>query len=307
VLLAALAASAAAGCGEARVGSSHSIVPWVDRPLPLYVTPQPKLVHYPTSAPRCRASQLRVRRGRTGVATGNALEELVFTNVSSTPCLLRGSPSVSGVPPGGSRVALRPRLGGTFFGRLVPSDLAPGGHVFLEFGTSDCGCRCERSNPVRYRDLVFALPHGDLVQGGTVTLTKDCFLDMSGFGLPERYSQPHTRPGTPGTLRVRVHLPEAVRAGAPFRYVVTLRNPTATTVSFTRCPGYTQGLFTERAATHRSFELNCDSVRSIPPHGRVRYEMRLIVPPRAREFAKFGWSLNTPTGPFAGGAIRIDG
>ncbi len=280
-------------------------MPWVDRPLPLYVAPQPTLVRYPTSAGPCRAPQLRVSQGRNGVGAGNLLQELVFTNTGSRACLLRGYPRITAVAPGGGRVVLRPLRGGTYFGRLVASDIDPGGHVFLDFGTSDCGCRCERPSPVRYRNLAFTLPHGGTVAGGAATLAKDCFLDMSAFGLPARYSQPRTRPGDPGTLRARVYLPSAVRAGTTLRYTVTLRNPTGRTVSLARCPGYTQSLYTPRAAVHRSFRLNCDAVRSIAPHAHVRYAMRLVVPPRASGFAKFGWSLDTATGPFGGGAIRI--
>jgi hypothetical protein len=243
----------APGCGSAPTGGgSNAVVPWVNRPLPLYVAPQVRLLRYATVAPSCRASQLRVRRGRSGVATGNALEELVFTNVSSGACLLRGYPAISGVGEDGGRVPLRPGRG-TFFGRLVPSDLPPGGHVFLDFGTSGCGCTCERSSPVRHRDLVFTLPRsGGSLSGGAISLVEDCFLDMSAFGLPERFSQPRTRPGTPGTPRVHMRLPAALRAGTAFRYVVTLRNPTGEAVSLARCPGYTESLYTARSPAGRS-------------------------------------------------------
>jgi len=47
-------------------------------------------------------------------------------------------------------------------------------------------------------------------------------------------------------------------------------------------------------------------VRAIPAHGRVGYAMRLAVPRRAKSgYAKLGWSLNTPTGPFVGGVVRV--
>ena len=282
-------------------------MPWVNQPRPRYTMPEPKLVWYPTTAPPCGPAQLRVSRGRTGAATGNLLQELVFTNTGTKPCLLRGYPSITAETPAGERRVLHPRLG-TFFGRLVPSDLLPAGHVFLDFGTSACGCRCEGGQGVRYRNLVFTLPQGGELDGGRVWLTNGCFLDMSAFGLPERLSQPQPEPGTPGTLRASVRLPDIVRAGATLQYVVTLTNPTPMTVPLSPCPSYTEALFSESRGVQRSYALNCDWLRALLPHDHVEYEMKLDVPPETWSGpAKFGWSLNTPTGPFAGGLLQIAG
>lgn len=279
---------------------------WVNRPLPLYVTPEPRLIRYPTSARPCRAAQLRVSQGRGGVGLGNRLEELVFTNLGAKPCLLRGYPTISAEPPAGGRRLLRVRRGGTYFGRLVPADLPPGGHVFLDFGTSNCGCRCEGGKPVRYRNLVFTLPRGGSVHAERVSITVDCFLSMSDFGLPPRYSQPRAAPGTAGTLHARLRPPAGVRAGTTLVYTVTLSNPTRTTVVLRPCPGYTEGLYVSGLVVRRSFALDCDSVHAIPAHGQVRYAMRLVVPRKAApRTAKLGWNLNTPTGPSEGGVIRI--
>ena len=279
----------------------------MNRPLPLYVIPEARLIPYSTSARPCRPQQLRVSQGRSGVGLGNRLEELVFTNVGARPCLLRGYPTISAETSAGSRRALRPRRGGTYFGKLVPADLPPGGHVFLDFGTSNCGCRCEGVTPtVRYRHLVFTLSQGGSVRAANVAITEDCFLSMSEFGLPARYSQPRARPGTAGVLHARIRLPATVGAGTTLRYTVTVGNPTGTTVVLRPCPGYTEGVYILGLGARRSFALNCDSVHAIPARSQVRYAMRFRVPRRAVPgFAKFGWNLNTPTGPFAGGGIRI--
>jgi hypothetical protein len=204
---------------------------------------------------------------------------------------------------------LRVRRGGTYFGRLIPADLPPGGHVFLDFGTSNCGCRCEGGKtPVRYRHLVFRLPEGGSVPAERVSITEDCFLSMSGFGLPPRYSLPRARPGTAGKLHARLRLPEAVRARTTLFFTVTLSNPTRTTIVLHPCPGYTEGLYVSGRVVRRSFALNCDSVQAIPAHSQVRYAMRLAVPRQAAPVAaKLGWNLNTPTGPSEGGVIRITG
>jgi hypothetical protein len=268
--------------------------------------PEPKIVRYPTSAPPCRPSQLRVGQGRTAAATGNLLEELVFTNVSARACLLRGRPTVTGEAPSGERRALGPRHDDTFFAVLVPADLAPGGHVFLDFGTSDCGCRCEQPNPVRYRKLVFSLPQGGRVSGDHVSIVVDCFLDMSAFGLPERVSQPQAAPGTPGTLRASVRLPATARLGATLRYVVILSNPTPVSVVLTPCPGYTEYLGNEGGGAEHAFALNCAARDEVPPQGDVAYEMKLEAPTELLSGpAKLAWHLNTPTGPFTAGVVRI--
>ena len=278
-------------------------VPWVNRPQPLYVVPDAKPVVYPHSAPLCRAAQLRVRRGRTAAGLGNELEELVFTNVGAAPCLLRGYPEISAETPSGSREALHPQRGGTYFGPLVPADLAPGGHVYLDLATSR-GCDGGRKPPVRYRRLRFALAQGGHVEAEHGSVNEFCGLSMSEFGLPLRYAQPRPAPGTAGTLRARLRLPVSVRAGTVLRYTVTLVNPTATTVLLRPCPRYTEQLITQELGVRHSFALDCDSIQAIPPYANVRYAMRLAVPRRAEGIAKVGWNLATPSGPSPAGSFR---
>ncbi len=113
-------------------------------------------------------------------------------------------------------------------------------------------------------------------------------------------------PGAAGTLQARLQLPAGVRAGTTLRYTVTLTNPTKTAVVLHPCPGYTEGLYASGLVVRRSFALNCRPVHAIAAHGHVRYAMRLAVPRRAAQsIAKIGWNLDTPTGPFAGGVVRI--
>jgi Protein of unknown function (DUF4232) len=136
--------------------------------------------------PLCRDSQLRVTQGRTAVGLGNRLEELVFTNVGGEPCLLRGYPiAITGETAAGRRVVQALR-GGTYFGRLVPAVLPPGGRGFLDFGTADwtdCGGRARVI--ARYTDLVFTLPQGRKVRAPHVSITEHCSLSISELGRPE--------------------------------------------------------------------------------------------------------------------------
>jgi hypothetical protein len=309
VRVAALLLVPASLCGcrstAASAPSVADVVPWVNRPLSVYVVPAAKLVRYSTAAPPCRATQLRVTEGRGGVGLGNALERLVFTNTAAKPCLLAGYPTITAEGEAGSRTVLRTRHGGTYFGTLVAADLRPGGHVFLDLATGT-GCEGGRKPTVHYRDPVFILPQGGSVHAGRVSISENCGLSMSDFGLPARYSQPRPATGTPGTLQAHLALPLSVRAGATLHFTVSLRNPTKTTVRLKPCPAYTEALNASDVGGPRSFALNCDSVHTIPAHERVRYAMQLTVPRRAVPgFAKVGWNLNTPNGPFGGGTVQI--
>lgn len=299
-----LVAIGVCGCGSAATRAGSGVVPWLNRALPLYHLPVLKPIRYPTAAPPCRAEQVRVSQGRRGAGLGNELEELVFTNTGAKPCLLRGYPAISAETPSGGRRMLRPQRGGTYSGQLVPADLAASGHVFLDLATSS-GCQGGTRPHIRYRNLIFSLPHGGSVRASRVAIIDICGVSISTFELPERLPQP--APGTAGMLQARLRLPARVRAGTDLSYTVTLVNPTKRTVVFRRCPGYTQALFQPAGlAARRSFALNCDGVHAIPAHASVRYAMRLAVPKRAAAgFAKFAWMLDTPYGPSTGRMVQI--
>ena len=296
---------AASACG-ATTKSGPKIVPWVDRPLPRYSAPDERPIRYPASAPLCRSRQLRATPGLSGGALGTEVEEVVFTNRSRRPCLLRGYPTVSAVDSNGRRTQLRPGRGGGIGGPMLPADLGPGGHVFLDFLTS-AGCITGSKPPVRYHALVFTLPQGGQVWGGRVKIYVLCGLSISTFGLPQRYAEPRGAPGGPGTLAVTARFPQTVRPGTTLRFTITLSNPTRVTVRLNPCPGYTLAIY-DGAPHIGSFALNCDSVKEIRPHGRVRYAMQIAVPPHPTlAVAKLSWSLDTPSGPFAGAGARIVG
>jgi hypothetical protein len=297
---------AGVSCGSR--GSSHkhaALVPWVDRPLRAYVVPVAKPRPYTTAAPLCRASQLRVGERPTGVATGHELEEFVFHNSGSGSCLLRGFPRIVATSEG-VRGPLAPvrSAQGTFFGRLEPADIKPGGYSLLDIET---GSVCAKYEETVYRDLVFELPEGGSVRAGAgASIVMGCGLTMSTFGLrPPVPTEPTPAPGTPGRLLARIRAPRTVRPGTTLHYVVTLANPTSVRVSLARCPGYTEKLYAEGAKSGGSFSLNCDSVKSIPAHERVRYEMEIGVPKHVAGEGKLSWSLDTPTGPSSAVPLQI--
>jgi Protein of unknown function (DUF4232) len=290
-------AVALAGCGGPH--GPPRVVSWIDEPLPPYRTPPAQLVHYPTNAPPCAAASLQLRKGRGGVATGHVLQELVLTNTGSSACLVRGYPTLTALAPSGARVTLQPRRGPTFSGQLLTANAAPGSHLFVLLETVDI---CP-TPPQRYHELALAIPGGTV--RSHVSIVVDCGLWMSRVGRPERYVQPSARPGTPGTLAARILAPRTVGRGGLLRFTVVLRNPTSRPVSLAPCPGYTESLFAQRASVRATYRLNCKRVTALAPHVRQRYAMQLRVPAGATGLAKVGWSIDTASGPFAGGVVRI--
>lgn len=258
----------------------------------------------------CRASQVEVTQGRQGVGLGNRLEELVFRNTGSSPCLLRGYPRITGVTQDGRRHRVPARHGGTYFGTLVPANLPPGGHVFLDLGTSNGICGNDQyPRATVFRQLEFRLPSGGLVRAmPRVQISEVCAIDMTTFGLPAEFELSRPKPGTVGSLQVRLRLPAEVRPGGVLRYVVILVNTSDVDVPLQPCPGYTQDVANAVGATlRRSYRLNCDQVGVVAARSRVRYAMRLPVPrgPQNGGYAKISWTLNTPYGPSTGGAVRV--
>jgi hypothetical protein len=182
-VLALLAAAVASGCsgsaGPSSAGRTVAIVPWIGQPAPPYNPPAPRVVPYATAAPVGRAGQLGVRQERMGVGLGNVLERFAFLNLGERPCLLRGFPKVTGVTTTRVRrpVPARRSSAGTYFGHLVPADIAPGERGFLDFATTDV-CRNPRGSSKRYRALVFVLrrrrpPRARFLAGSDVWLPED--------------------------------------------------------------------------------------------------------------------------------------
>jgi hypothetical protein len=289
------------------------VVAWVDRPAPAYSPPpQASPPPYPTSAARCLATQLRASAGPHGAAASNQLDGVTLTNVGPA-CLLEGRPVVTGLNASGQRVTLSPRPG-TYFGPLQPADIAQGDHGYIYFGTADvCESAAEQPRTTEYRALAFDLPSGGRLSSQLTLSVGNCGLTMDDMGLPTPASpQTSPQPGTLGTLNAHVDLPATVRAGDTLRYTVVLYNPTATAVSLSNCPSYTEILGypnnrSLRRGTGAVFMLNCDQVKAIPPGANVVYAMELKVPADAATgTSKFGWRLNDPDGPFAGGAVTIN-
>ncbi|MGH2705498.1 MAG: DUF4232 domain-containing protein [Actinomycetota bacterium] len=252
--------------------------------------------------PPCGASQLRAApEADVGAAAGNILYRVMFSNVGRSACLLGPRPAVQALDARGRFVALPLQEGGTYFDDPAPADTAPGESGFLNIGTSYSG-NCPETPEVTFRLLRFGFPDGWL--NTDLTIVEGCgTLQISGIGKqPLPAPQPTAAPGDPGAIHASLgHLP-TIRPGITMRYTVTLSNPTETAVSLTPCPSFTQSLDRHR----ESLYLNCDEVKRIDPGQEVEYAMEREVPTELSSTeVKFSWRLNTPTGPFVGGGLKV--
>lgn len=281
------------------------VVTWVNRPAAAYSPPpQPSPTPYPTSAARCLASQLRVAAGQGFGGGGNSLEPFTFTNVSDTTCLLSGRPRVTGINATGRRVDLPLNPGQTYFGPLVPADLAPGAEGYLYFWTSP---NCPQPAPETvYRSLSFKLPSGGTLTSGLSVSANSCGLRMDDLGLPLPVvpPSPTLSPGGLTSLAARVDLPQSARVGQTLHYTVTLRNPTDVPVSLSPCPSYIEALDPSMPPLY--FYLNCDQVTVIPPHGQVVYAMEMRIPSNAvTGNSSLMWQFFDSAGPAAGAGLTV--
>lgn len=296
-------------CGAASVhpgtgARSREPVPWVDRPAPIYIAPQPPLPTYPTGAPWCRASQLRVSE-IVGAAMGSIVERFMFHNLSSHTCLLRGFARISAVNSRGRRIELHPEPvhGDVGAGSIIPADIRPGGSGEMLMVGSDMSQDGEQACTMpRYADATFRMLDGGSV-GTTQSVWRPCWgWQMTGLGLPQRYPNAPPRPTRGlGALRAAIPMATQVSRGRSLRYVVVLTNPTSSPVALRPCPRYEELLFAKDLVLRHEFWLNCARAHSIPPGGSERFAMVLSLPRPVSlsEMGKLSWVLGIPFGPGA--------
>jgi hypothetical protein len=237
------------------------------------------------------------------VGLGNLLYRFAFTNTGPRPCLATGFPAVELRAAGGRRVRVRRARGGTYFGTMVPADIAPGRAAELDLATEDVTCPPTGDRPARL--VGFWIGGGSIAGGG---LLGGCgHWEVSMLGRPERWaSELPPRAGTPGALVVTWSLRPSfpVRAGRTLHYIVTLRNPTTAAVPLTPCPSYTETVVPRRVFT-ATYYLNCAAVHVIAPGQRIRFRMQQRIPRGVSGLAKLGWHLDTPVDAGVGAAVTI--
>jgi hypothetical protein len=240
-------------------------VAWVDQSAPDTWSPKPRKPKPPTmDAPRCLAGQLRAEEPVDNSGGGIRFTSIRLRNISSSPCLLIGTPPrVAAQAPG--RPDIVATRGLSLGSSGVGGDLKPGKLGYLTIQTArDC------SSTATYSSLSVTLPSGTSM---SIPMTVDagCGLKTGGLGVDE---PPPTTPVDPRSyLRATIEAPDTATAGQVLSFVVSLTNPTDSAVSLSHCPGYVATL----GPSKEVLSLNCAGVRSIDPGQSIRYEMRLVV------------------------------
>ncbi|HSN03191.1 MAG TPA: DUF4232 domain-containing protein [Acidimicrobiales bacterium] len=304
-------------CGT--VAKTATMVPWVAlAPVSRTTTTSTSTTLAP--AAECRARQLRASVGPSGAGLGNVVSTIVFTNLGST-CRLSGYPDLTGATATRRSGPIHVHKTGTYFGNLIPANLATGQRGLLLLGTSD-GCAAlngpsqaqirasQRANT--YHQVTVVLPRGRGSLRANVTFDVACGLDESQLGVraptPDQLNAPA---GTPQSLEATVRVAASVNAATTLHYVVALFNPTHTTVTWRTCPNYTESLFTTPLALPSqtftfTYQLDCRAALAVRPGRTVTFRMELpIGHVRESAEAKFSWQLDTGYGPYAGRALKL--
>ena len=257
----------------------------------------------------CAAADVKVTAGQAGAWRGQATQEIRIANTGLEACHLPGFPTVQLQPTneapqtvGASEQA--PELQST---RL---ELAPGEEIVVLLGTPGT---CEAANrPERKvsKRLQLALP------GGGVKTVDGVHIDtLCGRATVMRFervqSEANARAvamkvgGAVSQLTGSISAPDEASRGGLLRYTVTLSNPTASPVSLSACPSYTQSVWADGKSSDTTLRLNCAAAGGqIPANGSVSFDMQLAVPAElAAGNGKLSWKLEG--GPGVGKMIGL--
>ena len=300
-------AMAISSCGAATATTKPSsgkdpanlaaLVPWIDSPSAVPPVPAPLPTTAPkTDAPPCSASSLSLVGTAPSGLTGDYGIIVQLRNIGSKACLLSGTPEVVAKGPGlpDLKAADRPMLS---MGER--SDTAPGKTASL-FVEASAACGSPGQVPTVYSTLDISYPTGGELVLRNLKLAEYCGIAVSPF-----YSvKPSPQYPTPPTQDLIPHLvlPATVKAGTTLTYEVDISNPQSKPAELSPCP-----IYMEYSSFRTSFlyHLNCSSHTSIPPHGVVRYQMKMPIPASAPTGkASIHWVFFGP-GTVANGQLTI--
>ena len=313
--VAALSGALVVACGGQVPGAAtpHTSVTrnvaWVDHPA-AQIPIVPRFPPYSTGARPCRPADLSVSHGELGYATGHTSVEVRLTSHSATECWLGGYPGIAGIAANGTVSSLKAKHG-SFFGSPGPSaDIRRGQTAaFYISGGDNCAPALDGEHQI-YPELLIGLPRGGTIAVHRTGFDSICGVSVSSFGVPA--DQPQWP--APSPLLARITAGAAARAGTGFGYLVTLTNPTARPFSLRPCPSYAEflgglgGTGTANSYLVRYYYLNCSTVRSIPAHGSVTYQMKLPLPPRlpAGFYSKLDWQIQGGAGPAVATSLTVE-
>ncbi len=227
----------------------------------------PILVGNISAARTCSVRDLRASSAGGNGATGHSVTYIDLTDISSTPCRLKGYPRVVAEVPGHSPVVAID--GGGFFTSMAvdPAIVSPGSAFQLSLGT-------ERDCPARYAqpDVYPMLSSNGIsigVPGGSLFVAEDvdveCGMTVSPFIQPAPEG-PLPPPPPAFALQPEVSSePLEVPAGATFVFKIILSDHSDKPISLSPCPWYTETSKTS-PPTALSYLLNCAAApRALEP------------------------------------------
>jgi hypothetical protein len=291
-----------------QVDSSRSTaeVNWIDHPVgAAFLKAQlPKPLPAPApqrGAPPCTAANLTALPAAPLQMMSDSGISLTIRNHGTAPCLLRGDPRLVASSPGEANVdaKLDPVPD---FGEVT--DTAPGASVFVWVESPDYCPKYPGGAPSSlpaYQRVTVSIPSGGTLSVGGLHLPAGCGLDTPAFFTMK--PQPSYAPNPLTSLVPRLRLPASVHAGTSLSYVVAVENPTAHAIRLTPCPGYIES---SNLPIKLEFRLNCRTVRNIPPHAQVTYQMEMAIPRSAGTGRlDVAWNLLGPFMAAAHGTVRI--
>jgi hypothetical protein len=250
-------------------------VPWGNAPGSMFFGSPLPVAPLPTSGRACRASDLKPSGDIGGSGGGGHTPEIFeFTDISTTPCVLKGFPRVVATEPGKPPVVAV--KGGFFTEQETPATMSRGSYTWLSLETErDCNARY--AVPDSYTTLIYHSATVTIPGGGIVVLHDnfdvECGLFTGQFGVTP--PQPEYTQSVLQGATVQIELPNAVDAGTPLRYVIDLTNPTAHDMVLDPCPSYQQAL---GEGGKDPLEFNCPAVHLLHAGQTQRFAMELDVP-----------------------------
>ncbi len=281
-------------------------VPWVNTPGSMFFGSPLPVAALPTSGRACRASDLKAS-GDIGApgGGGHTLETFELTDVSATPCILRGYPRVVATEPGRLAVVAAHAYGAFFVNQPTSATMSPGSYTTLSLDTErDCDARYVASSSwptLTYHTATVTFPGGGVIVLHDI-FDVECGLFTGQFGVAQ--PQPEYTQSPIQDATAQIELPNAVDAGATLHYVIDLTNPTAHDMMLAPCPSYQQAL---GEAGKDPLELNCPAVHLLPAHQTQRFAMELAVPPGyPTGQAEVYWNVAATTDPYIGARGSVD-
>jgi hypothetical protein len=192
---------------------------------------------------------------------GTEVRQSALINTRRGQCTLSGSAEVRATDPDTGASVLVPTMPGTSIDggiKQYPATIA-NDPAQIDIVTSTS---CRTGTPYRDVELVFA---GRSYPAPWLTVAPGCTIHIGAwYSLPQLVNAP---------LQATITAPTSVRRGETLSYMVTLLNAMADAPGLDPCPVYQQTFVTAQPW----MQLNC-TMRNLPPHRPVDFEMRVRVP-----------------------------